>query len=150
MSRSGEASDGSRRRRPNWGDLGPRLISAIVLVPLTALALADVLYEAGLPAEMLSVVTGKLAANGKLGPVARLMPTTAATTLRKDREPALVMDGPFAETKEQLLGFYIVDCDNLEEALAIAQDLGRANPGGAYEIRPVAAFMPAPKPGDAA
>ncbi|MGN6100693.1 MAG: phosphatidate cytidylyltransferase [Devosia sp.] len=39
MSRSGESSDGSRRRRPNWGDLGPRLISAIVLVPLTALAL---------------------------------------------------------------------------------------------------------------
>ncbi len=73
------------------------------------------------------------------------MPTTAATTLRKDREPALVIDGPFAETKEQLLGFYIIDCENLEEALAIAQDLGRANPGGSYEIRPVATFMPDPR-----
>jgi hypothetical protein len=90
----------------------------------------------------LSVVTGKLAAQGKLGPVARLLPTTAATTLRKDREPPLVIDGPFAETKEQLLGFYIVDCTSLEEALGIAQDLGKANPGGAYEIRPVATFMP--------
>lgn len=95
----------------------------------------------------LSVVTGKLVENGKLGPVARLMPTTAATTLRKDREPALVIDGPFAETKEQLLGFYIVDCENLEEALGVAQDLGRANPGGSYEIRPVAMFMPGPAAG---
>lgn len=93
----------------------------------------------------LGAVTSKLAEAGKLGPVARLMPTTAATTLRKDREPALILDGPFAETKEQLLGFYIIDCENLEEALAIAQDLGRANPGGSYEIRPVAAFMPEPR-----
>ena len=94
----------------------------------------------------LAVVQDKLAKAGKLGPVARLMPTTAATTLRKDREPPLVIDGPFAETKEQLLGFYIVDCASLDEALAIARDLGQANPGGAYEIRPVAMF----KPGSAA
>ena len=88
----------------------------------------------------LAVVQEKLTRQGKLGPVVRLMPTTAATTLRKDREPALVIDGPFAETKEQLLGFYIVDCASLEEALEIAQELGRANPGGSYEIRPVALF----------
>ncbi|MCB1506363.1 MAG: YciI family protein [Hyphomicrobiaceae bacterium] len=73
----------------------------------------------------------------KLGPVARLLPTTAATTLRKDREPALVIDGPFAETKEQLLGFYIIDCATLEDALDFARELGAVNPGGAYEIRPV-------------
>jgi len=48
-----------------------------------------------------------------------------------------VIDGPFAETKEQLLGFYVVDCKNLDEALDVARDLGAANPGGAYEIRPV-------------
>ena len=88
----------------------------------------------------LAVVQEKLAREGKLGPVARLMPTTAATTLRKDREPALVLDGPFAETKEQLLGFYIVNCASLDEALDIARDLGQANPGGSYEIRPVALF----------
>lgn len=82
----------------------------------------------------------RLAAEGKLGPTARLMPTTAATTLKKDREPPLVIDGPFAETKEQLLGFYIVDCGSLDEALDIARELGRANPGGSYEIRPVAYF----------
>lgn len=89
----------------------------------------------------LAVVQEKLARDGKLGPVARLLPTTAATTLRKDREPPLVLDGPFAETKEQLLGFYIVNCGSLDEALDIARDLGRANPGGSYEIRPVAAFF---------
>jgi hypothetical protein len=90
----------------------------------------------------LAVVHGKLAQNGKLGPVARLLPTTAATTLRKDSDPPLVIDGPFAETKEQLLGFYVIDCDKLEEALEVARDLGRANPGGAYEVRPIGVFMP--------
>ena len=88
----------------------------------------------------LAVVHEKLAAKGKLGPTARLMPTTAATTLRKDREPAVVVDGPFAETKEQLLGFYIVDFDNLDEALAYTRELGQANPGGAYELRPLRLF----------
>jgi hypothetical protein len=90
----------------------------------------------------LAVVQGKLARQGKLGPVVRLLPTTAATTLRKDREPPLVIDGPFAETKEQLLGFYLVDCASLEEALEIARELAAANPGGAYEIRPVGVFNP--------
>jgi len=79
---------------------------------------------------------------GKLGPVARLMPTTAATTLRKEQDPPLVIDGPFAETKEQLLGFYVVDCRSLDEVLAFAQDLAKANPGGAYEVRPISYFHP--------
>ena len=89
----------------------------------------------------LKVVHGKLAEQGRLGPVARLLPTTAATTLRKS-EPPLVIDGPFAETKEQLLGFYVVDVGNLEEALEIARELAAANPGGAYELRPVALYNP--------
>lgn len=98
-------------------------------------------HEAKVMAQ-LGAVQENLARKGKLGPVARLMPTTAATTLRKDREPALVMDGPFAETKEQLLGFYLIDGESLEEVLEIARDLGKANPGGAYEIRPLMAFTP--------
>ena len=89
----------------------------------------------------LDVVTDRLAREGRLGPLVRLMPTTTATTLRKGKE-AIVLDGPFAETKEQLLGFYVIDCANLEEALAIARELGHANPGGAYEIRPVRLFFP--------
>jgi hypothetical protein len=90
----------------------------------------------------LGAVQERLAKAGKLGPVARLLPTTAATTLRKDRDPPLVIDGPFAETKEQLLGFFVIDCVDLEEALEIARELGRANPGGAYEIRPMAMLRP--------
>ena len=90
----------------------------------------------------LGEVQSKLAAKKRLGPVARLMPTTTAMTVRKAKEP-IVMDGPFAETKEQLLGFYIVDCANLDEAIDTAKDLARASgSNGAYEIRPLAVFRP--------
>ncbi len=70
----------------------------------------------------LEKVRQRIAKEGKLGPVARLLPTTAATTLRKDRDPPLILDGPFAETKEQFLGFYIVDVADLDEALGIARN----------------------------
>jgi hypothetical protein len=91
----------------------------------------------------LAVVHEKLAAQGRLGPIARLRPTTAATTVRKGREP-LVLDGPFAETKEQLLGFYVVECSSPEEAIEAARDLAHASTHGtgAYEIRPIALFKP--------
>jgi hypothetical protein len=85
-------------------------------------------------------VAEKLAAQGKLGPVARLMPTTTATTVRSGPEP-LVIDGPFAETKEQLLGFYLVNCATLEEAVDIARNLGEEETG-AFEVRPVRLFKP--------
>jgi hypothetical protein len=91
--------------------------------------------------QKLGVVQDKLAQQGRLGPVARLLPTTSATTLRKE-DPPLVLDGPYAETKEQLLGFYVIDCDDLEDALTIARDLAKANPGGSYEVRPLRLFMP--------
>ncbi len=85
----------------------------------------------------------RLHSEGRLGPVARLLPTTAATTLRKGKDEPLVLDGPFAETKEQLLGFYMVDCPSLDDALDIARELTVANPGpGSYEIRPVGLFHP--------
>jgi len=90
----------------------------------------------------LGVVQDKLAKQGRLGPVARLLPTTAATSVRKAREP-LVIDGPFVETKEQLLGFYVVDCATLEDAIETAKELTHANGGvGGYEIRPMAVFRP--------
>jgi hypothetical protein len=90
----------------------------------------------------LDVVHERLRAQGKMGPSLRLTPTTTAVTLRKDQDPPLVLDGPYAETKEQLLGFYVIDCENLDEAVEIARDLGKANPGGAYEIRPIRLFAP--------
>ena len=90
--------------------------------------------------ERLAVVQKRLADQGRLGPVARLLPTTAATTVRKSREP-LVIDGPFAETKEQLLGFYLIDCADLDEAVETAKELAVANGApGAYELRPVGYF----------
>lgn len=89
--------------------------------------------------DRLNVVRAGLEKSGKLGPSLRLLPTTAATTFRKT-DPPLVIDGPFAETKEQLLGVYILDVADLEEALKIARELGDANPGGAYEIRPLAVY----------
>jgi len=83
----------------------------------------------------LDVVHKKWEGQGKLKPSLRLLPTSAATTLRKkDNE---VLDGPYAETKEQLLGFYIIDVESLEEGLAFARELTAANPGGAYELRPI-------------
>ncbi len=88
----------------------------------------------------LQVVHRELEREGKLGPSIRLLPTSAATTLRKAQD--LVIDGPYAETKEQLLGFYIMECASLDEALDAGRRLGVANPGGAYEIRPVGLFLP--------
>jgi hypothetical protein len=88
-------------------------------------------------------VNDDLAAAGRLGPVARLMPTTAAKTLRKGRE-TVVLDGPFAETKEQLLGFFVVECADMTEALATAKQLAVANRDalGAYEVRPIDFWRP--------
>lgn len=97
----------------------------------------------------LAEVQGPLIQAGKMGPSLRLLPTTAATTLRKTQEPPLVIDGPFAETKEQLLGFYVVEVADLKEALGIARDLASANPGGAYELRPIALYNPDQRPGAA-
>jgi hypothetical protein len=91
--------------------------------------------------ERLDKVHQTLRAAGRMGPSGRLTATTTAVTLRKS-DPPLVIDGPFAETKEQLLGFYVIDCENLEEALSVAKQLGEANPGGSYEIRPMRLFQP--------
>ena len=90
--------------------------------------------------EKLIAIQDKLARKRKLGPVARLGPTTTARTVRKDRAPFMVTDGPYAETKEQILGFYIVDLDSQDDVVEFAKELAAVNPGGAYEIRPVIYF----------
>jgi hypothetical protein len=84
-----------------------------------------------------AAVETELAAQGRLGPNLSLMPTSAAITVRSGAEP-IVMDGPFAETKEQLLGFWIIDCASLEEAIETARRLASHKQTGAIEIRPVA------------
>jgi hypothetical protein len=96
----------------------------------------------------LDVVQAKLARGRRLGPVARLMPTKVARTLRKGKE-SMVIDGPFAETKEQLLGFFVVECASPEEAMETASDLGRASSSdGSYEVRPLRLFRPGSLPHD--
>jgi hypothetical protein len=53
-----------------------------------------------------------------------------------------VLDGPFAETKEQLLGFYVVDCIDDDAAIAAARELRRVNRNAVYEIRPISLYLP--------
>jgi hypothetical protein len=76
--------------------------------------------------------------NSGLGPTARLGETGRALTLRK----GTVIDGPFAETKEQLLGFYVLDCPNQDAAIEAARELQRVNPGAVYEIREIRRYIP--------
>ncbi|MCV0393825.1 MAG: YciI family protein [Rhizobiaceae bacterium] len=81
----------------------------------------------------------------KLGPAARLDFTGEAVTLR-DGPDRPVTDGPFAETKEQLLGFYVVDVETPEQAVEAARELRRVNPTAVYEIRPIRTFLPGTVP----
>jgi hypothetical protein len=68
-----------------------------------------------------------------------LHPTATATTVRMEDGKPLVLDGPFAETKEQLAGYYILDCKDLDEAIGWAAKIPTACKGGAgcIEIRPM-------------
>jgi hypothetical protein len=78
----------------------------------------------------------EMEARGVLVARERLQPTALATTVRVRDEGLVVADGPFAETKEQIAGFYIIDCADLDEAIEIAA----RNPGarhGTIEVRPV-------------
>lgn len=89
----------------------------------------------------LAEVQAGMSDKGKLGPVVRLWNTDEAKTLRKTTGEPVVLDGPFAETKEQFLGFYVIDCKDVDEALDFARELTVANPGaGSYEIRPLRYF----------
>ena len=76
----------------------------------------------------------KLTAAGGLGPVMRLQ-TTATKTVRRYADRKLITDGPFAETKEQLLGIYVVDVPTFEDAVAATEYLNFD--GGIFEISPL-------------
>jgi hypothetical protein len=68
---------------------------------------------------------------------ARLQPTSMATTVREQHGQWVITDGPFAETKEQLRGYHLVECQDLDEALAIAGRIPTLRVGAAIEVRPV-------------
>jgi hypothetical protein len=84
---------------------------------------------------------GRMNQGGRLGPAARLGTTGKARTLRGPGK-GTVVDGPFAETKEQLLGFYVLDCADDDAAVAAVRELLRVNPTAVYEIRPVVTYLP--------
>jgi hypothetical protein len=67
----------------------------------------------------------------------QLQPATMATTVRVEDGKTLVTDGPFAETKEALGGYYLLEADDLDAALEIAARIPAARMGGAVEVRPV-------------
>ncbi|WFU07780.1 YciI family protein [Rhizobium sp. CB3090] len=96
--------------------------------------------DAALMSELLQI-NDRLVQEKSLGPAARLGATQSAVTLR-GKGAGIVTDGPFAETKEQLLGFYVVDFPTLEAAVAAARDLRRVNPTAVYEIRPISLYIP--------
>ena len=96
--------------------------------------------DAALMTELLGV-HDRLNAQKLLGPAARLGATAKARTLRGPGA-GMVLDGPLAETKEQLLGLYVVDCANEDAAIEIARDLRRVNPTAVYEIRPIRKYIP--------
>lgn len=72
-------------------------------------------------------------------PVLRLMPSSTAMHVKDNG--TLVIDGPFAESKEQLVGIYTLDVRDLDQALQIVAELNAANPTAHYEIRPVMTYV---------
>jgi hypothetical protein len=67
--------------------------------------------------------------------------TSVATSVRVREGKVLTTDGPFAETKEQLGGYYLIECDNLDQAIDAASRIPAAR-GGTIEVRPVADVSP--------
>jgi hypothetical protein len=86
-----------------------------------------------------NVYSEEVAKSGALQSGSALMPTHSATTVRVRNGQTLTTDGPFAETKEQLGGFYLMNCKDLDEAIALAAKIPAAV-DGSIEIRPVMEF----------
>jgi hypothetical protein len=83
-----------------------------------------------------SEFTGEMGRRGILEAGERLRPTTDATTVRVHGKDLVTSDGPFAETKEQIGGYFIVDCKDLDEAIEVAAKIPAAR-RGAIEVRPI-------------
>ena len=88
-------------------------------------------------------ITEEMAQRGVRESGAPLQPINTATTLRIRNGKTLLTDGPFAETKEHLVGYYILNCKNLDEALEFAGKIPDAR-FGSVEVRPVQEIPGAP------
>jgi len=87
----------------------------------------------------LQAIHARQDAAGQLGPAARLGATAKAVTIRAK---GLVVDGPFAETKEALLGLYVLDVADMDAAIEQARAIQAVNPSAIYEIRPIVFYRP--------
>ena len=100
-------------------------------------------WETMTAAEQASAMEGYMAvaqearAAGAMVDGSALAPTTAATSVRVRNGELLVTDGPYAEAKESLGGYYLLSCDTMDEAIAWAAKIPSAAHGGAVEVRPV-------------
>ncbi len=83
--------------------------------------------------------TNAVQEQGKLVAGEALMPTETATTVRVRDGNTVTTDGPFAETKEQLGGYYLLECADLDEAIALASKIPSAR-WGSIEVRPIMVF----------
>jgi hypothetical protein len=81
--------------------------------------------------------TQSIVQSGHFRAGAQLQPTATATTVREQGGKRITTDGPFAETKEQLGGYYLVECKDLDEAIGIAARIPSVRYGGSIEVRPV-------------
>lgn len=84
--------------------------------------------------------TEELRAAGALVSGEGLQPSPTSTTLRLNGGERILSDGPFAETKEQIGGFYVIDCENLDKAIEWAEKVPSAKVGMPVEIRPVISY----------
>jgi hypothetical protein len=132
------------KRPSDYGHLSPNealMLYAILAYHVEAEVMSWTAAEDAALMTDLNEVHDRLTRQGQLGPAARLNATGKARTLR-GAGAGTVLDGPFAETKEQLLGFYVLDCASEDAAIAAARDLHRVNPGAVYEIRPISLYLP--------
>lgn len=82
-------------------------------------------------------LTQSLVKNGQFRGGGPLAPTSSATTVRMKNGKTVFTDGSFAETKEQLGGYHVIECHNLDEALSIATRIPTLPAGGTIEVRPL-------------
>ena len=78
-----------------------------------------------------------LVEDGRIAESAQLQPIETATTVRVQDGQTLTTDGPFADTKEVFAGYYVLEAQNLDEAIEFAARIPAARLGGAIEVRPV-------------
>jgi hypothetical protein len=75
--------------------------------------------------------------SGQLRASVKLQPSSTSTTVREKNGKTVITDGPFAETKEQLGGYHLVECRDLDQAIAIAGRIPTVRVGGSIEVRAV-------------